>query len=117
MEDKCAQRVSLDDDSQGADPDPVTSPATVLESAVLAGVAPAPHSVDTWEVPAEFTSVPKATQPEVLCRIEEIARVAKLADARDLKSRGPKGPCRFKSGPGHQILDPSTSLRLAQDFG
>ena len=30
------------------------------------------------------------------------ARVAKLADARDLKSRAPKGACRFNSGPGHQ---------------
>ncbi len=32
------------------------------------------------------------------------ARVAKLADARDLKSRAPKGACRFNSGPGHQRL-------------
>src|SRR5205814_1354667 len=30
------------------------------------------------------------------------ARVAKLADARDLKSRVPKGTYRFNSGPGHQ---------------
>ena len=29
------------------------------------------------------------------------ARVAELADARDLKSLGPIGPCRFESGPGH----------------
>ena len=29
------------------------------------------------------------------------ARVAKLADARDLKSRGAKAPCRFDSDPGH----------------
>jgi hypothetical protein len=29
------------------------------------------------------------------------ARVAKLADARDLKSRVPKGTYRFNSGPGH----------------
>src|SRR5947207_2158785 len=29
------------------------------------------------------------------------ARVAKLADARDLKSRVPKGTYRFDSGPGH----------------
>jgi hypothetical protein len=31
------------------------------------------------------------------------ARVAKLADARDLKSRVPKGTCRFNSGPGHHV--------------
>src|SRR6266550_3151664 len=31
------------------------------------------------------------------------ARVAKLADARDLKSRVPKGTYRFDSGPGHQV--------------
>jgi hypothetical protein len=29
------------------------------------------------------------------------ARVAKLADARDLKSRVPKGTYRFNSDPGH----------------
>ena len=30
------------------------------------------------------------------------AGVAKLVDARDLKSLGPKGPCRFNSGPRHR---------------
>src|SRR5215468_10643661 len=30
------------------------------------------------------------------------AGVAELVDARDLKSRGPKGPCRFDSGLRHQ---------------
>src|SRR5437763_15549492 len=39
------------------------------------------------------------------------ARVAKLADARDLKSRVPKGTYRFNSGPGHQA-----SLRRLKDF-
>lgn len=29
-------------------------------------------------------------------------RVVKLVDTRDLKSLGPKGPCRFESGRGHQ---------------
>jgi hypothetical protein len=29
------------------------------------------------------------------------ARVAELVDAKDLKSFGPNGPCRFDSGPGH----------------
>jgi hypothetical protein len=29
------------------------------------------------------------------------ARVAKLADAKDLKSFGPKGPCGFDPHPGH----------------
>ena len=33
--------------------------------------------------------------------IKTNARVAKLADARDLKSRGAKAPYRFDSGPGH----------------
>jgi hypothetical protein len=32
--------------------------------------------------------------------------VAKLADARDLKSRVPKGTYRFNSGPGHQLQIP-----------
>ena len=32
----------------------------------------------------------------------QYARVAKLADARDLKSRVPKATYRFDSGPGHQ---------------
>src|SRR5713226_2044042 len=31
------------------------------------------------------------------------AGVAELVDARDLKSLGPQGPCRFDSGPPHQI--------------
>ena len=30
------------------------------------------------------------------------AGVAELADAQDLKSWGPKGPCRFNSGPRHE---------------
>ena len=33
--------------------------------------------------------------------VYRIARVAKLADARDLKSRVPKGTYRFDSDPGH----------------
>src|SRR5437763_6728547 len=32
------------------------------------------------------------------------ARVAKLADARDLKSRDPKGAYRFNSSPGHHAI-------------
>ncbi len=32
------------------------------------------------------------------------ARVAKLADAKDLKSFSPQGECGFNSHPGHQIL-------------
>src|SRR5437867_4643534 len=32
---------------------------------------------------------------------QDYARVAKLADARDLKSRVPRGTYRFDSGPGH----------------
>src|SRR5262245_49280400 len=31
----------------------------------------------------------------------DFAGVAELVDARDLKSRGPKGPCRFESGLRH----------------
>ena len=34
----------------------------------------------------------------------KIARVAKLVDARDLKSLGWKRPCRFDSGPGHHLF-------------
>jgi hypothetical protein len=35
-------------------------------------------------------------------RIHSVARVAKLADARDLKSRVLNRTYRFNSGPGHQ---------------
>ena len=38
------------------------------------------------------------------------ARVAKLADARDLKSRVSKETYRFNSGPGHQTIAPSTTI-------
>ena len=43
------------------------------------------------------------------------ARVAKLADARDLKSRAPKGAYRFDSDPGHHLTVEvvSTSVHLA----
>src|SRR5215475_12050035 len=43
------------------------------------------------------------------------ARVAKLADARDLKSRAPKRAYRFDSDPGHQHIvgDPSTALGIS----
>jgi hypothetical protein len=42
------------------------------------------------------------------------ARVAKLADARDLKSRVLNRTYRFNSGPGHQDCE---ILRCAQDLG
>jgi hypothetical protein len=32
------------------------------------------------------------------------ARVAKSADAKDLKSFSPQGECGFKSRPGHQLI-------------
>ncbi len=35
------------------------------------------------------------------------ARVAKLADARDLKSLDPKGLCGFDSRPGHSPITPA----------
>src|SRR6266700_645947 len=38
----------------------------------------------------------------MIVKVFTLARVAKLADARDLKSRVPKGTYRFNSGPGHQ---------------
>ena len=41
------------------------------------------------------------------------ARVAKLADAKDLKSFLPKGECGFKSRPGHQIPRSTLPLPLA----
>ena len=43
-----------------------------------------------------------------------VARVAKLADARDLKSRVARGTYRFNSGPGHQIVERSS---LCSGFG
>ncbi len=49
--------------------------------------------------------------------LDDTARVAKLADARDLKSRVPKGTYRFNSGPGHHLTPAvvaiSVRLRLA----
>src|SRR5213595_34701 len=47
----------------------------------------------------------------MIVKVFTLARVAKLADARDLKSRVPKGTYRFNSGPGHQA-----SLRRLKDF-
>ena len=42
------------------------------------------------------------------------ARVAKLADARDLKSRVLKGTYRFDSDPGHQLApDPSVAFGIS----
>ena len=38
----------------------------------------------------------------VLCYLD--ARVAELADARDLKSLGEKSPYRFDPGPGHIVV-------------
>src|SRR5438128_2959112 len=38
----------------------------------------------------------------IIVKVFTPARVAKLADARDLKSRVPKGTYRFNSDPGHQ---------------
>ena len=51
-----------------------------------------------------------------LFQLDQFARVAKLADARDLKSRVPKGTYRFDSGPGHQVEflgDPSATLGIS----
>ena len=39
----------------------------------------------------------------MIVKVFTLARVAKLADARDLKSRVPRGTYRFDSGPGHQV--------------
>ena len=41
-----------------------------------------------------------------------MARMAKLADARDLKSRVLNRTYRFNSGPGHHELQPFVSLRF-----
>ena len=40
------------------------------------------------------------------------AGVAKQADARDSKSRGPKGPCGFDSHPRHQDSPTTPALRI-----
>ncbi len=67
---------------------------------------------------APSQTLPTAAE-EVLCHDSESfypARVAKLADARDLKSRVPKGTYRFDSGPGHQVEflgDPSATLGIS----
>ena len=53
-------------------------------------------------IPFYVTSVVHHAMVEV--SISQVARVAKLADARDLKSRVPKGTYRFDSGPGHQLF-------------
>jgi hypothetical protein len=41
------------------------------------------------------------------------ARVAKSADAKDLKSFSPQGECGFKSRPGHQWADSPLQKTLA----
>src|SRR6476660_1966469 len=43
---------------------------------------------------------------------DQLARVAKLADARDLKSRVLKGTYRFDSGPGHHATLASSLFAL-----
>ena len=50
-----------------------------------------------------------------------LARVAKLADARDLKSRVPNRTYRFDSGPGHHLTSPADNVQsgrgiYAQNF-
>src|SRR5437879_13844478 len=50
----------------------------------------------------------------MIVKVFTLARVAKLADARDLKSRVPKGTYRFDSGPGHQARG-SIFRRLFRD--
>ena len=53
----------------------------------------------------------------VLQSAEEAARVAKLADARDLKSRAPKGAWRFDSAPGHQhSVTPTHEPAVSRSF-
>ncbi len=42
--------------------------------------------------------------------LHRAARVAKLADARDLKSRVPKRTYRFDSGPGHHCAELNSTL-------
>ena len=52
----------------------------------------------------------------IIVKVFTPARVAKLADARDLKSRVPKGTYRFDSGPGHQVEflgDPSLRFGIS----
>ena len=52
----------------------------------------------------------------MIVKVFTLARVAKLADARDLKSRVPRGTYRFDSGPGHQVEflgDPSATLGIS----
>ena len=53
----------------------------------------------------------------MIVKVFTLARVAKLADARDLKSRVPKGTYRFDSGPGHHGEVSVRSLGYARDFG
>ena len=53
----------------------------------------------------------------MIVKVFTLARVAKLADARDLKSRVPKGTYRFDSGPGHQAENleiPSSALGISR---
>ena len=38
-----------------------------------------------------------------------------MVDARDLKSRGPRGPCRFESGPGYHRAGMDDAAPVAQD--
>ena len=43
------------------------------------------------------------SDPSLVLMFDLPARVAELVDARDLKSLGWQRPCRFESGPGHQL--------------
>src|SRR5205807_7837446 len=49
----------------------------------------------------------------MIVKVFTLARVAKLADARDLKSRVPKGTYRFNSGPGHHAFIQCRATRRA----
>jgi hypothetical protein len=59
---------------------------------------------------------PFTTHPAIpLQCLQYCARVAKLVDARDLKSLGGQPPCRFDSGPGHHQLTPRLRCRADLD--
>jgi hypothetical protein len=76
-----------------------------------AGIPACPLSVSIARSPRHGLS---SRQTEAEPRFSVYARVAELADAQDLKSCGPKGPCGFDPRPGQSPQPPShAGLRLS----
>ncbi len=74
------------------------------------------HSIGAgWLIPkSKRHTTPRRLQSEAetpvpLIDLGRTAGVAELVDARHLKSLVPQGPCRFDSGPPHQLFQRPTA--------